>query len=59
MVVSRFDGGTVFRGSGNSHVTFAGGGAHITTEVPNLRLGDDGTRELKDFLRTDVPLRGY
>ncbi len=40
-IVSKFDGGAVFKGGGNSHFTFDKDGFHETTEVPGLKLKQD------------------
>lgn len=54
MAASRFEGGTVFRNSGSSHITLdREHGTHITTEVPGLKLGFPYRH------RDDVPDDGF
>lgn len=38
-IVSKFDGGAVFQGAGNSHFTFDKNSFHETTEIPGLKQG--------------------
>lgn len=42
-IQSKFEGGAVFKGSGNSHFTVDKSGIHVTTEIPNLKLKMDYT----------------
>ena len=40
-VAKAFDGGSVAKNSGASHITIGGGEAHITTAVPGLQQGQN------------------
>ncbi len=57
-VANTFPGGTVFKNSGPSHITFDNGTAHISTSIKGLGNGEEGANAAKEFTRMNVDAYG-